>query len=1169
MAYIKSALLFLCLIACSFTFAQSSTQTAVRYLQENSEKYSLTNQDVSSYIINDNYVSKHNGVRHVYFKQTYQDIEVYNGIFNVNIMPDNRVIHAGNRFISNLSSRVNTVSPSLTAEDAIRKVLVHFNVSNGNDELILVQDLGEKEKIYSGDGISLQQIPVKLVYQPIIDKSVKLAWNVVIFTLDGQNGYNARVDAQTGEVLDVFNHVLHCSFGSADECTDHSHNHRAASPIPFVNGHASQFRGGAANSYNVFPLFVESPIHGANTVVTNPSDPVASPYGWHDTNGTAGAEYTITRGNNVHAYHDIFDNNSSNGDEPDGGASLDFNFPYNLSSNAPYTYIPASVTNLFYWCNLMHDIWYQYGFDEPSGNFQVNNYGNGGLANDYIRAEAMDGSGTNNANFSSAADGTTARIQMYLWTSDALPGSGGAQTLTINAPATVAGSYPMTAAAFGAPLPNPALTQDVVEVIDPVAPTSDACDGITNGTALAGKIALIDRGSCEFGVKCLDAETNGAVAVIMCNNVAGASIPMGAGAVGAQVTIPCVMITQADCATIRVALTQGLNASIVFTSGVIPMPGPTGVTGDLDNGIIAHEYGHGVSIRLAGGPSTGSCLGSQEQAGEGWSDWFGLILATDQSRTANERRGIGTYALGQPTTGNGIRTYPYSRDMSINPHTYGDVPGAAVPHGVGSIWCATAWDLMWNLVDQDGFDPDLYNGTGGNNKAMQLIIDGIKFQACNPSFIDSRDGVLAADVANYNGANECLIWSTFARRGIGFSASSGGNEAFDLAPACLATLKIEKTASEVAAAGSIMTYSFEVTNDVAITQTNVTIFDTLPAGVTFVPGSGSCAGTTINGNIVSIPLGNMQTATTLSCSFDVEIAVSPFTTVLFEDDMESGGANWESTAGVGATLWVLNGANPNSGSMSWFAENIATASDQYLDTKNPVTISGTQPAMSIMHWYDTEGTWDGGVIEFSIDNGITWIDMGPYMVKNGYNSTIQVNPDSPISGRPAFSGNSGGYVNTIIDLTGWNGATGIFRFRLGCDGFVGVNGWFLDDVQLVDLYTVTNSACVRTDQSNISCSSVTTTIIDPTSTNTEDVKTLTGINVFPNPADNILNVEFRETLNNVTFEVISVDGKVLSEQVLDRTNSIQTIDVSRLIPGMYLLNITSNEGKLIKKFIVE
>ena len=62
------------------------------------------------------------------------------------------------------------------------------------------------------------------------------------------------------------------------------------------------------------------------------------------------------------------------------------------------------VTNLFYGCNTFHDIYYRYGFDEASGNFQVSNYGRGGVGGDDVRCEAQDGSGTNNANFSTPAN---------------------------------------------------------------------------------------------------------------------------------------------------------------------------------------------------------------------------------------------------------------------------------------------------------------------------------------------------------------------------------------------------------------------------------------------------------------------------------------------------------------------------------------------------------------------------------------------------------------------------------------------------------------------------------------------------------------------------------------------------------------------------------------------
>ena len=67
--------------------------------------------------------------------------------------------------------------------------------------------------------------------------------------------------------------------------------------------------------------------------------------------------------------------------------------------------LDASTTNTFYWTNAIHDITYQYGFDEASGNFQQNNYGNGGIAGDPVRGDVQDGSDTCNANFGTPPDG--------------------------------------------------------------------------------------------------------------------------------------------------------------------------------------------------------------------------------------------------------------------------------------------------------------------------------------------------------------------------------------------------------------------------------------------------------------------------------------------------------------------------------------------------------------------------------------------------------------------------------------------------------------------------------------------------------------------------------------------------------------------------------------------
>jgi hypothetical protein len=215
--------------------------------------------------------------------------------------------------------------------------------------------------------------------------------------------------------------------------------------------------------------------------------------------------------------------------------------------------------------------------------------------------------------------------------------------------------------------------------------------------------------------------------------------------------------------------------------------------GSLDNGIIGHEYGHGISNRLTGGPNNTSCLGNSEQMGEGWSDYVGMMITIEPGDEGTDARGIGTFATGNPITGGGIREAPYSTDFAVNDYTYADINGnVSVPHGVGFVWASMIWDMTWDLIDANGGTiGDVYGGTSGNNIAMQLVVDGMKLQACNPGFVDGRDAILEADLITNGGENQCLIWEAFARRGLGASATQGssqslsdGVEAFDLPPNC-------------------------------------------------------------------------------------------------------------------------------------------------------------------------------------------------------------------------------------------------------------------------------------------------------------------------------------------------------------------------------------------------
>lgn len=81
------------------------------------------------------------------------------------------------------------------------------------------------------------------------------------------------------------------------------------------------------------------------------------------------------------------------------GKDIVFDFEFDPTME-PKEYIDAAVTNLFYWNNMIHDLFYVYGFNERSGNFQrVNPPKTGGRGNDEVIANAQDGSGFNNANF--------------------------------------------------------------------------------------------------------------------------------------------------------------------------------------------------------------------------------------------------------------------------------------------------------------------------------------------------------------------------------------------------------------------------------------------------------------------------------------------------------------------------------------------------------------------------------------------------------------------------------------------------------------------------------------------------------------------------------------------------------------------------------------------------
>ncbi len=213
------------------------------------------------------------------------------------------------------------------------------------------------------------------------------------------------------------------------------------------------------------------------------------------------------------------------------------------------------------------------------------------------------------------------------------------------------------------------------------------------------------------------------------------------------------------------------------------------VDGDMDVGIVAHEYTHAISNRMVGGPDTGLTGAQAGAMGESWSDLdaaeylfeFGYVPTSDEDPTA-----VGIYATGNKKIA--IRNF----SLATSPLNYSnigyDISGPQV-HADGEIWGATNWEVRQALVDKYNAqypytDMALQQACAegkknpadcpGNRRWIQLVFDAFLLQPGATSMLDARDAMLAADVARFGGANQVEIWRAFSKRGMGGDAYTNG-----------------------------------------------------------------------------------------------------------------------------------------------------------------------------------------------------------------------------------------------------------------------------------------------------------------------------------------------------------------------------------------------------------
>lgn len=1055
-------------------FSQDHISLAKSHLISNSQlKPILKTENLT---VSSSHRSMQSGLTHIYFNQTANGIKIYNAITNVAVNDSGEIIFVGNKFINYTS--INSVQNTIDSKVALQSVADHFNMKlEAQTHITKQQTNASKETVLQNSSLSNRDINATLVYIQQHDK-LMLCWSIAIEKADDNFWWDVKVNAIDGTIIEKTSWTVECNFSHDNRSCDHSsHSHAVSSNTTNILDHnKSKSTDLLDGDYNVVAMPVESPSHGPLSIVNSPwtdnVDPAAHPFDWHNDGTTT---HHTTRGNNVWAVEDIDANNNQNtGFSPMsqvGFLGQEYNFIPDFTDN-PKNYQDAAITNLFYWNNITHDVMFHYGFDEASGNFQETNNSGAPGPSDAVQADAQDGSDTNNANFSTPIDGMKPRMQMFEWIQSA------GSTFSVLTPYTA--SYPVVAASFG---PNATFSGTVVEANDTNGGTHEACNinPISNGAALNGNIALIDRGNCTFVEKVNNAENAGAIAVVICNNVPGAPVGMS----GNGTNIPTVMISQADCVTLRASLPATIDV-VTQTSA------PPNKDSDYDNGIIVHEYGHGISIRLTGGRLNSGCLSNSEQMGEGWSDYFGLILTMKSSDTGPQGRGVGTYVLNEPTTGNGIRPFPYSNDFNVNPMTYQSTISAAIPHGVGSVWCTMLWDMTWELIDRYGIGTNIYDsdignagtpanpGTfGGQNLALQLVIEALKLQPCSPGFVDGRDAILAADQALYGSRHKTEIWNAFAKRGLGVSADQGstGNNADNVEAFDKPSITIKKTANQlISNNGAVTSFDILVTADCEL-QRNIEIKDVLDPVFTIT--SVVCPITPLNiisasyttvGNNLSITYPLLPQGSSLGCTVSVTInsGVADTITNLFSDDAESGPGLWtiDNFGGATAGEWTIVNSASQSPSNSWFVSN-TNGPDKTTAIVSPSLSLSNYPILSFYHQYDTETSWDGGYIEIKKVSDANWSKINnSEFILNGYNGSLGASSNNIIANEEAWTGNSGGFIQSVVKLTQWANEDVMIRLVYGQDNNTNNSGWWIDDISVDNGYIpILNTACVSSDQS--------------------------------------------------------------------------------------------------------
>jgi len=538
--------------------------------------------------------------------------------------------------------------------------------------------------------------------------------------------------------------------------------------------------------------------------------------------------------------------------------------------------------------------------------------------------------------------------------------------------------------------------------------------------------------------------------------------------------------------------------------------------GSLDGDVVIHELTHGLSNRLHGNASGLSGLNMSRALGEGWSDFYAHAMLSEPADPINGTYALSGYArYGAVSSFNnyyyGIRRFPKAvmaftgpNGMPHNPLTFNDIDptkadlsdGAFAPgfnttadgvHAGGEIWSSALWEIRARYITRLEWE-------AGNRRILQHITDGMKLAPLLPTFLSERDAIIAGVLASGTAADVEDMWAGFALRGLGASASiqnSGGldafgsgtgltrvTEAFDLPKLELSEFSISDqdfgNGNGTAEPGELVSINYTITNNTGRSSGNISIaYDNIAESY---PGIAHAESVTVSDQYSVSP----QTACGSLLTFNVQLTGVSLGTANFQRSIAVGRpvetfsenfdsvtapafpSGWTVASTFAPMTFVTTTNGPDSAPNSAFAADLpnctgagcSTTDGGGTDLTSPlIPITSQSGLVSFRHRFNTEFTWDGGVLEISTNGGPFQdiVTAGGVFLENGYNSALGVSNPNPLGGRQGWSGDSGGYQTTVVRLPVSTAGQSIrLRWRFGTDSNTAPEngGWNIDSVSV-------------------------------------------------------------------------------------------------------------------------